>query len=306
MSSPSSNEPTTEKVTQLKKTLRKASKDVAETLLILDEISKLNVTKKLLQDTRLGKTVGKLRKHEDEKVSIASKELVEKWKKTFEDTPNSSPPVFSHSTPPTPVSDKEIKDGEGAPSKRRRAEKEEQKDNKKLKESKEIASASSDPIRSKAVELLTQALSDLNGNDEYSLQPKTVAHQIEEVLYKMFNNTDKEYKAKFRSISFNLKNPKNPDLRPAVMTGEISAHKLCSMSSHEMASKEFQEEVKKIHDYYLEASKAQQMNQTTTSMFKCGKCGSRETTYYQMQTRSADEPMTTFHTCIGCGQRWKS
>lgn len=31
----------------------------------------------------------------------------------------------------------------------------------------------------------------------------------------------------------------------------------------------------------------------------------RKTTYYQMQTRSADEPMTTFVTCVNCGNRWK-
>jgi len=40
-------------------------------------------------------------------------------------------------------------------------------------------------------------------------------------------------------------------------------------------------------------------------LFKCGKCKSTKTTYYQMQTRSADEPMTTFVTCKNCGNRWK-
>jgi len=42
-----------------------------------------------------------------------------------------------------------------------------------------------------------------------------------------------------------------------------------------------------------------------TGMFKCGKCKSKKTTYYQMQTRSADEPMTTYVTCLGCSNRWK-
>ena len=45
--------------------------------------------------------------------------------------------------------------------------------------------------------------------------------------------------------------------------------------------------------------------EASTDNFKCGKCKSRACTYYQLQTRSADEPMTTFVTCTNCGQRWK-
>jgi DNA-directed RNA polymerase subunit M/transcription elongation factor TFIIS len=39
--------------------------------------------------------------------------------------------------------------------------------------------------------------------------------------------------------------------------------------------------------------------------FKCGKCKSYKTTYTQAQTRSADEPMTTFVTCMNCENKWK-
>jgi len=46
-------------------------------------------------------------------------------------------------------------------------------------------------------------------------------------------------------------------------------------------------------------------NVATTDMFRCGKCGQRKCTYYQMQTRSADEPMTTFVRCTVCPNRWK-
>jgi transcription elongation factor S-II len=42
-----------------------------------------------------------------------------------------------------------------------------------------------------------------------------------------------------------------------------------------------------------------------TDTFTCRKCKANQCTYYQMQTRSADEPMTTFVTCIPCGNRWK-
>jgi len=48
-----------------------------------------------------------------------------------------------------------------------------------------------------------------------------------------------------------------------------------------------------------------QQNQQGTDIFRCGKCRKNNCTYFQMQTRSADEPMTTFVTCLECGKRWK-
>lgn len=41
-----------------------------------------------------------------------------------------------------------------------------------------------------------------------------------------------------------------------------------------------------------------------TDRFHCNRCGKKETTYYELQTRSADEPMTIFISCLNCGKRW--
>lgn len=60
----------------------------------------------------------------------------------------------------------------------------------------------------------------------------------------------------------------------------------------------------KTKELAMEAAKAKQ-DEDYAGMFKCGKCKSKKTTYYQMQTRSADEPMTTYVTCLGCNNRWK-
>ena len=42
-----------------------------------------------------------------------------------------------------------------------------------------------------------------------------------------------------------------------------------------------------------------------SDMFKCAKCKTSRTTFYQKQTRSADEPMTVFITCRNCGHEWR-
>ena len=45
--------------------------------------------------------------------------------------------------------------------------------------------------------------------------------------------------------------------------------------------------------------------EASTDNFTCGKCKSKACTYYQLQTRSADEPMTTYVSCLNCGKNWK-
>ena len=52
-------------------------------------------------------------------------------------------------------------------------------------------------------------------------------------------------------------------------------------------------------------AKYEENMEAATDTFTCNKCKQKKCTYYQMQTRSADEPMTTFVSCLNCGARWK-
>jgi transcription elongation factor S-II len=42
-----------------------------------------------------------------------------------------------------------------------------------------------------------------------------------------------------------------------------------------------------------------------SDMFKCKRCGKSKTKYWEMQTRSADEPMTIFIRCLYCSKEWR-
>lgn len=46
-------------------------------------------------------------------------------------------------------------------------------------------------------------------------------------------------------------------------------------------------------------------SQITDGIHKCKKCSKRKISIYSMQTRSCDEPMTNFYTCVSCGCKWK-
>lgn len=72
-----------------------------------------------------------------------------------------------------------------------------------------------------------------------------------------------------------------------------------------MASEERQRLNSLLQEQNIKNAQTAQDTQAETDQFKCGRCKQRRCKYYQMQTRSADEPMTTFVTCVNCGNRWK-
>ena len=54
----------------------------------------------------------------------------------------------------------------------------------------------------------------------------------------------------------------------------------------------------------IEQNKAK-LDEDYEGIFMCKRCKSKKTEYYQLQTRSADEPMTTYVHCKNCDNNWK-
>ena len=108
------------------------------------------------------------------------------------------------------------------------------------------------------------------------------------------------YIDRLRSIYLNLK---NPEILEQIKSEAIQAHMIAFMSHQEMRPDKWKELIEdKIKK---DKNKFETNVEASTDTFTCRKCKSNKCTYYQMQTRSADEPMTTFVTCIECGNRWK-
>ncbi|CAN8317131.1 unnamed protein product [Cochlearia groenlandica] len=169
-----------------------------------------------------------------------------------------------------------------------------------------------DPVRDKIRELLAEALSRVHEeSDDYDRErvkdcdPLRVAVSVESHMFEKLGRSTGAQKLKYRSIMFNLKDSKNPDLRRRVLTGEVTPERLITLSAEEMASDQRKQETNQIKEKFLFDCERGPAPKASTDQFKCGRCGQRKCTYYQMQTRSADEPMTTYVTCVNCDNHWK-
>jgi transcription elongation factor S-II len=72
-----------------------------------------------------------------------------------------------------------------------------------------------------------------------------------------------------------------------------------------MASEDMKKLREKITQEMIQEHQMSLTGGTSTDLIKCSKCRKTNVTYNQVQTRSADEPMTTFCLCNECGKRWK-
>ena len=108
------------------------------------------------------------------------------------------------------------------------------------------------------------------------------------------------YIDRLRSIFINLK---TPYIIKMIENEDFQIHTLAFMTHQEMCPERW--------DSLINAKRLRDENlceidlSAATDEFYCYKCKNRKCTYYQLQTRSGDEGMTTFIMCLVCGASWK-
>jgi len=319
-----------------KKLEKKISNDECDSALdVLERLKDCKMTLEVLQKTKIGMTVNNLRKQtKDDQVISTAKALIKSWKKLLPAQDNaasgggSTPSKGGGATMETSSSSggadltapdaslaasksggeaekKEADAGGDSGSSTPKEESEASGNEGKSGSVSEMVSYTSDPVRLKCREMLCTALQANKPADSEGMDYKGMGGQIEDAIFDHFGDTGMKYKNCVRSRVFNLKDPKNPMLSRNVMCGLISSERLATMTSEDMASSE----MKTLRDEFTkEGIKDHQMAKTggtNTSLFKCGRCLKSNCSYNQLQTRSADEPMTTFVFCNECGHRWK-
>ena len=108
------------------------------------------------------------------------------------------------------------------------------------------------------------------------------------------------YTDRLRTIYLNLK---NEELLAQIKSREILPQTIAFMTHQEFKPDHWRSLIEK--KIKRDASKYTNNIEASTDMFTCKKCRSKKCTYYELQTRSADEPATLYISCLDCGTHWK-
>ena len=117
------------------------------------------------------------------------------------------------------------------------------------------------------------------------------------------NNFMLLYKNKIKTVLFNINKDNNTYLTNAMNENKVKVIDVPFLAHQELNPENW----KSIIDLLIKKNKSKYEIdiEAATEEFTCYRCKNSKCTYYELQTRSADEPMTTFITCLNCGKNWK-
>ncbi|KAD4585851.1 hypothetical protein E3N88_23452 [Mikania micrantha] len=262
----------------------------------LKTLKKFPVNYQILVSTQVGKRLRQLTKHPRKKIQSLASDLVEIWKTIIVEETLKSKKNGNLGVKESPKSDHRSATVEKKKVRRANSVKVEKMEELQVgSEKKEPATNDvspsklnsliycQDPVRDKIRELLADALCKVRGEvdddgDESkdkvtACDPYRVAVSVETAMFEKWGKSNGAQKVKYRSIMFNVKDPKNPDFRRKILVGELKPERVVELTPEEMASNERQMQNVKIKEKALFECERVGPPKATTDQFKCGRCG---------------------------------
>ncbi|KAL5820601.1 hypothetical protein ACOSQ3_022483 [Xanthoceras sorbifolium] len=255
---------------------------------LLKSLKDFPITVNVLLSTQIDKRLRHLKKHQREKIRLMAVWLMETWSKKIKDDRSSSRNrggkcisttrddllLFSFSSSAKPKRKLEASSGM-FPARKRFCDSRNimltQEDKKprprvSMEERNTTPFNCPDASRNKVREILLEALSKVAGEAieqerVRGCDPVGVAVSVESVMFKKMGPYNGPKKLKYRSIIFNVKDPKNPDFRRKILLGDIKPELLITMTSEEMASHQRQCQNHQIKDKAFSALIKKPVNQ---------------------------------------------
>ncbi|KAK0384104.1 hypothetical protein NLU13_8193 [Sarocladium strictum] len=273
-------------------------------LRMLEELKKdASPTEDQLRATKAGVFIGKLRANPNKEIARSASELVIKWKKLVEAEKSNkrskmgSPAPATSPLPPkaSPVAASKSTGSTAAytgdPEKR------------KFDVDKVDLNRTGSKVRDQCTGLIYNGLAYRSTESISNVLARSIA--VENAAYTHFAGENDAYKKKIRSLFTNLKGKTNAALGLRVMSGDISPQKFVTMTDDDLKSDHQKQLEIELEKENMKKAQVPMAEKSISDSLECGKCKQKKVSYTQAQTRSADEPMTTFCECLHCGNRWK-
>jgi transcription elongation factor S-II len=292
---------------------------------VLKQLNSIQMTYDILNETLIGATVNKLKKHAT--LGATAKDLIKSWKQVVATTISSS-----NEKPKAATTSSTVPQTKSPPTERRSSlesshnEEDDADGNGSTYDPTtewETLSSQRQNVCQKLynifVSMKLKLMKDYGVNERALINllgPRTL--EMEAAIHDKFKTDLKGYADKARSLIFNLS--KNSSLSISIVLGHVEPVEIMSYTTEQLASEETrmqrQQTAQRLIDSkrldWNEANEDKINNMCgikgdllNASLFTCGRCKSIKTTSTQKQTRSADEPMTVFVLCLNCGKRWK-
>ena len=244
----------------------------------------------LLRSTKIGVVVNRSKSHKDPEVARLAGDIVKKWRDEIEKLKKRGSPSFDK---------KGVVSGTASPVPNGTKTKVEVPlDQRDYKKDKVNIVKTNQATRDNCIGLIYNGLCFMS--PDAPSEVLTAAVNIESAGFASFGPESKpEYSTKMRSLYMNLKNKQNKSLRRRVLDGEIPPDRLVVMSSDELKSEERRLADNALMKENMKEAQMPQAERSISTAIQCKnpKCGKNTVAYTQAQTRSADEPMTTFCEC---------
>jgi len=277
---------------------------------LLNKIKDEPISLEIMRTTKISRTVGLLRRIENDSVKNLASEIVEKWREIANASKEAKKENLASSETKTTENSDTLADNKSHAGTKRKEESIDSPEQKRAKqeisftEIPSICSLDSDvennkDKKKKCVDALLKKFGP--AQPWYKYDPKELSEQLVNHMLNHFKSFSKDFTIQLQIILSHFKTP----LIKRIMEDYTILKDFPTMKEVQFLPKEQRAEIEEKQAEHDKFFSPPEIGDVADGLYECPKCHKKKVDVRYLQTRSADEPMTKFCTCLNCRHQFK-